>query len=204
MTNLKKIFSIVGIVVVAGCGSSGGGGGGGGGTNHIIAGDWKSATIAKDGSAAVNCPGTLTVGGVVINECGVNDTILLRADLSFQEVNAGGSNAGTYAVSGNTITLTMTIKHGIALTPAEVTSAHFSITGNVLTIRPLLSGTTTENGETQTFTITNVVGATLVWKPGIPSTGFERARRITFPIRDLLGTAGAVVDLDSGEMLELA
>ncbi|MDM8008750.1 MAG: RHS repeat-associated core domain-containing protein, partial [Phycisphaerae bacterium] len=49
-----------------------------------------------------------------------------------------------------------------------------------------------------------IAGTNVVWKPGTAATGFERKHRITMPLRDMLGTASAVVDLESGHLLEMA
>jgi len=51
-----------------------------------------------------------------------------------------------------------------------------------------------------------VAGARIVWDSATSSTlpNFDRNRRITYALTDLLQTSGAVVDLVSGELLELS
>jgi len=52
----------------------------------------------------------------------------------------------------------------------------------------------------------HIAGAVLVHRPG-PATnvnGVERRQRLTLPLRDQIGTAGAVVDLESGHLFELS
>ncbi len=49
-----------------------------------------------------------------------------------------------------------------------------------------------------------VSGARIVWQPGDPAAGLDPDHRITLAIPDLLGTSSAVIDLVSGELLEVS
>lgn len=60
------------------------------------------------------------------------------------------------------------------------------------------------SGGLGTETEYHVAGTNIVWKPGTPNGTLQRRRRITFALRDMLGTASAVVDLESGHLLEMA
>lgn len=63
----------------------------------------------------------------------------------------------------------------------------------------------TGSAELGTETEYHVVGATLVHQHGGASPQpLDRKHRLTMPIRDLLGTASAVVDLESGHLVEMA
>ena len=76
--------------------------------------------------------------------------------------------------------------------------------------RGLVRNTTTYDAVTTGVDATEtqymVAGARIVWDPATSATSpnFDRNRRITYALTDLLQTSSAVVDLVSGELLELS
>ncbi|MEP6754846.1 MAG: lipocalin family protein [Chthonomonadales bacterium] len=143
---LKRLFAVAGLVIIAGCGSSSGGN-----QNAVVLGTWIQATIAQDGSSTLRCPANLVVGGAIVDSCGTNDTIVFNANGTFTQTVIAGSSSGTYNASGNTLTLTYTIKNGVTQNPALIRVAHFTVTNATLSVRPLTNGSNFETGETLTF-----------------------------------------------------
>ena len=148
----KSCYGLLALAVLylVGCGSSSGGGGTITITPATLAGTWHNVSLRQDGGATVTCPGTLNPGGSNSDTCGANDHFTFTALGSFNYAKASGTSSGTYTVSGNTITISLTVENGVAQNPAKVVTAHLTLTSTTITVRPIESGA--ETGETLTFT----------------------------------------------------
>ena len=147
----KSCYSILALAALylAGCGSSGSGSGGGGGNNATLVASWHEISLRQDGGATVNCPGTVDLGGGNTDTCGANDAATFSSTGNITLSDAGGTQSGTYSLSGNNLTLTINVKNGAVLSPPKVETAHITVSPTTLTVRPLKNGV--EDGETLTF-----------------------------------------------------
>jgi hypothetical protein len=76
-------------------------------------------------------------GGTTIDSCSAGDHITFNSDGTYTNVSSPDTESGTYSVSGDTITLTRTLKNGAVINPAQVQTASIFFTGtNVVTVYP--------------------------------------------------------------------
>jgi len=116
---LAVLLPLFVLVCCAGCG--GGGDTPAAGVQNTIVGRWAASTIQGPGSAAQNCPASITLGGTTY-ACGLIDVRNYRQDGSYDE--AQGGQRGTWTSAGNTVTVTVN---------GQSTTYTFSIVNNILT-----------------------------------------------------------------------
>lgn len=107
MTAMKKSarisrwLSLLGAIVLAGCGGSGGSGGGGGNggafTSADLPGTWNMTSITA-GTQSVSCPGQETVQGFSFS-CSANQSVVFNSDGTYTNSIESPTDSGTWKFS---------------------------------------------------------------------------------------------------------
>ena len=93
---MKRLWIVLLLVGLAGCG-----GGGGGGFNLV--GNWRNTVISEEGYGVASCPAS--IGHI---SCSGNNQITFGGNGTFTATDGQDSFSGTWVLQGNTLTLTAT------------------------------------------------------------------------------------------------